>query len=974
MEFKCLPLRLFIYCVLIVIVTPTIVICSDLANNTIVIDSFPKREFRGVWVATVNNIDWPSKAGLTSQQQQKEFIELVDYSKNLGLNALIVQVRPSADALYDSNIEPWSHWLSGKQGNAPVPYYDPLTFMIETCHKNDLEFHAWINPFRSVQSKYMKINAEHIAAKKPEWHISYDGMQMLDPGIPAVRNYVCEVIEDIISRYDVDAIHFDDYFYPYPVAGQSIDDNKTYQKYNRQGLSIAAWRRDNINKFIEQVSELIKHRNSNIKFGVSPPGIWRNFRNDPEGSKTNGLSSYDDLYADSRHWIQQKWIDYIIPQVYWNIDHKIADYQNIIDWWQQNCGNVQLYIGHAAYKMESSRLKAWKDGKEINRQVARNRQNNKIMGSAFFSANSLLKNEKNFSLSLKQKHYKKPALRPENKKQSILPSAPLKLSKVQTEKGWWLTWSENPVTNSGDTAKGYLLYRFPDTVSTMDYKNGDYLLEFLPYYTKNYHDTTASHANFTYLLTAYDRYHLESLPAFQIFEDTTTIELNNVVVGFSKAQIDAVFLANLKKGTNRILVKNLPQTLIKESLTINPEPTVTISSIRMIADSANQVFSNQDDPLFNYLNQKKNLLQTLLASTKDSLEILSDSETILNQNKTLSEDAVSVSSIQELDAYFNKRMLEIKTNKRQLENKIEVINEKIYFLDKQLSTTNQKGNHVSNTWDYQASIDLVAENSGKSGFEISYQVNNVNWKPLYRIDFNKFEEKLAITYLAAIQQESGQHWENIPLSVSSELSTEALKEKPKTFKAAPQNISIQSSNKEKLVTLGKSNPNFSYNLFANVDTANSPNTMIQITDATQHEWFPGKMQVFIDNQLKKAISFEPAILKDTLTLNLGTDQDITIKKEIAYDSIQNKLILKVFKRNERVIIKNNKNKAVSLRITLSPKQKLKNTKSTQFFKDANNHFNFNKQQFIWDLKIESNETKYLNCAYQYQQSAFRKKP
>jgi|GEM_PF-84055 len=973
MELKCFPLRLLFYSTFTLIVTLLSVICSY-ASIYNAIDSFPKREFRGVWVATVNNIDWPSAAGLTSQQQQKEFIELVNYSKNLGLNALIVQIRPSADALYHSNIEPWSHWLSGKQGEAPAPYYDPLSFMIETCHEHDLEFHAWINPFRSVQSKYMKISEEHIASKKPEWHIYYNGMQMLNPGIPAVRNYVCEVIEDIITRYPVDAIHFDDYFYPYPVAGKSIDDSKTFQKYNPQRLSIAAWRRENINVFIEQVSNLIKKTNSKIKFGVSPPGIWRNIKSDPDGSKTNGLSSYDDLYADSRLWIQQKWIDYIIPQLYWNVDHKLADYQTLIDWWQQNCKGVQLYIGHAAYKMEESKLKSWKDGNEINRQIARNRQNDTILGSAFFSASSLLQNEKNFSLTLKQKHYKKPALRPVKKQQAILPSAPLKLSKVQTEKGWWLTWSENPFTSNGDTAKGYLLYRFPDTVQTMNYLSGDYLLEFLPCHAKNFHDTTASNANFTYLLTAYDKQHQESLPAFQIFEDTTTLELNNVVVGFGKAQIDAVFMANLKKGTNRVLIKNLPQTLIKESLTINPDPAITISSIRINADSSFQIISNQDDSLYNYLNQKKATLHTSLISIKDSLEIFNDSEDILNKNRVLSKDAVSVSSIRELDEYFNKRMLEIKTNKRRLENSIKVIREKINFIENQITAINQTSNDLSKSWAHNASIDISSEKAGKISFEISYQVTNVNWTPLYRTSFNKFEEKLMVSYMAAIQQESGQHWVNIPLSVSSELTKETVEDQPKTFKVAPQNISIRSSNKEKLVTLGESYPTFTYSLEANVDTANSPNTIIQINDATQHEWFPGNMQVFINDQLKKSIAFIPEILKDTITLNLGTDQDIVIRKETVYDSIKNKIILKVFKQNEKVIIKNNKNKNIELKVTLSPKQPLKNTRSTQFFKDANNHFNFDKQQFIWNLKLEANETKYLNCAYQYQQSAFRKKP
>ncbi len=941
------------------------------------LDSFPKREFRGVWVATVNNIDWPSRSGLSANAQKKEFVELVNYCKSLGMNALIVQVRSSADAFYDSRIEPWSHWLTGKQGKAPQPYYDPLHFMIETCHKNDLEFHAWINPFRSVQSRYMKLSDQHIANKQPDWHFTYNGMQLLDPGIPAVRNYLYEVIDDIISRYPVDAIHFDDYFYPYPAAGEKINDRKSYQLYNPKGFGLAQWRRENINTFIREVSLLIKKRNKHIKFGVSPPGIWRNRRNDPKGSKTNGLSAYDDLFADSRLWVQKGWIDYIIPQIYWNVSHKIADYQTLIDWWQnQETTNTQLYVGHAAYKIADSKLKAWKDGKEINRQVKRNRQKARIMGSAFFSANSLIKNHKNFAHLLKDELFKQPALRPENQLDLTRPLSPLKMNKLKTDKGWWLTWQDNLITSS-DSTLGYLLYRFPDTTEVFDYENAKNLLTFLPKDARNYHDSSGFARNYNYVLTAYNRFHNESAPAYQVFEDTTQIVINNVVVGFGKAQVDAVFQSDLKMGSNRILLNNLPQTLINESFTVVAPVNTSITALKIVSDTLTAEINLTFDSLLNHLENKTIGIQHNINRIEDTLLVIKESEEILKKNKTISPENTSVESLKKLDNYLTNRLLELKAKERSINQKLHQLNKKFEYL-KQLKK--QYTNELSLLETGQKKsvlLDIVAEKSLKTTFELSYQVSNVNWAPRYKLNYNKYSNQISIKYEASILQQSGQNWENIPISVSSKLYSnnfaDSVKAKPSIFKVAPQNATIPHSENEKLILLGEETPQYETKLLANVDSVNTPNILLTLFDATQYEWYHGKMQVFIDKQLEKEIDFEPKTLNDTLNLIIGIDPDIQIKKEIVYDSLKNYVVVKEYKHSERIIIKNDKSKKAKIYLTGSAISDLKQKPATRFLGEASNSFNFEQQLFIWDITLESGEKKEIINTYSFQKGMFSKK-
>ncbi len=370
-------------------------------------------EMRAVWIATVKNLDFPSNKFLSVEEQKKEFTEMLDYFSEIGINAIIFQVRPAADAFYASKYEPWSEWLTGKQGKAPDPYYDPLAFYIEEAHKRNIEFHAWINPFRAVATiEYADISTNHITKRKPDWFFTYDIHKYFDPGIPEVRAYVIDVIADIVARYDIDGIHFDDYFYPYPVNDNSgkiikIPDYKSYKLYNPYSLFIDEWRRENLNVFIKSVNEKIKEIKPGLVFGVSPSGIWRNKSQDPEGSETRGFAHYDYLYADVLKWLKEDYIDYAAPQLYWTVGNKIADYGVLVKWWSEHTYGKHLYIGQAVYLAKSdAESPAWRNPNELIKQMKINRENPLVSGSIFYKAKALKENPMGFCDSLKNKYYR----------------------------------------------------------------------------------------------------------------------------------------------------------------------------------------------------------------------------------------------------------------------------------------------------------------------------------------------------------------------------------------------------------------------------------------------------------------------------------------------------------------------------------------------------------------------------------------
>ncbi len=367
-----------------------------------------KPEFRGVWVATVDNIDWPSSKYLNADSQKAEFIKLLDMHQANGMNAMIVQVRPSTDAFYPSPYEPWSEWLTGRQGQPPVPYYDPLQFMIEETHKRGMEFHAWMNPYRAVFNiNNSSISATHITRIHPDWFLTYGDKKYFDPGNKEAQQYVTNVVTDVVSRYDVDAIHFDDYFYPYRIAGKEFPDDAKYRQYGN-GMNKDDWRRSNTDSIIAMLSKAIKKQNEKCQFGISPFGVWRNIDKDPDGSNTKaGQTNYDDLYADILLWLKNGWIDYVAPQIYWEFEQKNAPYKTLLDWWSTHTYGKNCYIGLGIYKAGSNVY--WRDKTQLPRQIEALRNTPNIQGMIFFSSKSFEKNPNGWSDSLRLNYFAVPA-------------------------------------------------------------------------------------------------------------------------------------------------------------------------------------------------------------------------------------------------------------------------------------------------------------------------------------------------------------------------------------------------------------------------------------------------------------------------------------------------------------------------------------------------------------------------------------
>ena len=368
-------------------------------------------EFRAVWVATVDNIDWPSSKNLSVAEQKAEYIKLLDMHQQNGMNAVIVQIRPAADALYPSKYEPWSEFLTGLQGRAPSPMYDPLEFMIRETHNRGLEFHAWLNPYRAVfNMRTSSVAPNHLTQTHPEWFLMYGGKKYFNPALPEVRQHTANVVKDIVSRYDIDAIHMDDYFYPYRIEGKEFPDQQSFLQYGK-GLNKDNWRRSNCDSIIKLLYETIRSTNPRVKFGISPFGIWRNKSQDPMGSNTRGgQTNYDDLYADILLWLEKGWIDYVVPQLYWERGHKLADYDTLLDWWNQHSYGKQLFIGHGFYRAGSN--PAWRRPDEIPKQIEALRSYQTTQGSVFFNSKVFEKNPLGWNDSLQNNYYYFPALVP----------------------------------------------------------------------------------------------------------------------------------------------------------------------------------------------------------------------------------------------------------------------------------------------------------------------------------------------------------------------------------------------------------------------------------------------------------------------------------------------------------------------------------------------------------------------------------
>ncbi|MFD5124539.1 glycoside hydrolase family 10 protein [Streptomyces sp. NPDC058385] len=347
------------------------------------------RQMRGMWIATVANTDWPSAPGLSPDEQRKELCDLLDVAVERRLNAVMLQVRPTADALWPSPYEPWSQYLTGVQGRDPG--WDPLGTAVHEAHRRGLELHAWFNPYRvSLTTDVTALTPNHPARLHPEWIVPFGGKLYYNPGLPEVRRFVEDAMLDAVRRYPIDAVHWDDYFYPYPVAGQTFQDDDAYARYGAGFPDRDAWRRNNTDLLVREMAERIKRIRPRTRFGISPFGVWRNAGTDPLGSATTaGVQTYDDLHADTRKWVQEEWIDYIVPQVYWNIGFAAADYGVLVPWWSDVVSGtrVQLYVGEALYKVGvAGQPAAWQDQAELSRHLDFDTDYPQVRGNVYFSA------------------------------------------------------------------------------------------------------------------------------------------------------------------------------------------------------------------------------------------------------------------------------------------------------------------------------------------------------------------------------------------------------------------------------------------------------------------------------------------------------------------------------------------------------------------------------------------------------------
>ena len=470
-----------------------------------------KTELRGVWVATLLNIDWPSSANLSTSQQKQEIISILDHHRATGINAIFLQVRPAGDAFYDSTYEPWSEWLAGVQGKEPRPYYDPLKFWIDESHKRGIELHAWFNPFRAAVSDQRHLLAsDHIINKHPDWVIDYGGRVYFNPGLPEVRNYVQEIIMDVVKRYDIDGVHFDDYFYPYKVEGQEFDDRVTYIRQGADFDTIEDWRRNNVSTFIKSLSQQLNMEKPSLRFGISPFGVWRNQDQDKNGSATKaGHTAFDDLYADVILWMKNGWIDYLAPQLYWHIGFEPADYQVLLEWWSKHSYGRHIYIGQSAYKIRrDADYPAWQNPGEMPRHIRMNREYPQIKGNIFFSSKSLMSNALGLGDSLKNSYHSFPALVPPmDYKPMIQLESPYLYRISHGHKQLTIYWTE-AAKQAGD-GKYQVVYRYQgqNNPGQDDPKN---IVALLSPESTSFVDTPPKKGYYTYVVTSVSKSNHES--------------------------------------------------------------------------------------------------------------------------------------------------------------------------------------------------------------------------------------------------------------------------------------------------------------------------------------------------------------------------------------------------------------------------------------------------------------------------------
>jgi uncharacterized lipoprotein YddW (UPF0748 family) len=492
--------------------------------------SAPKREMRGAWIATYANIDWPS-SGATTAQEQSSFIQRLDEHKTTGMNAIFAQVRSQCDALYPNPYDPWSAVISGTQGVAPNPYYDPLQFMITETKQRGMEFHAWFNPYRALASftttSYNALAANHVAKLNPTWVMtvtttSNNAKQLLlNPGAPEVWEHIIGGVMHVVRNYDVDGIHFDDYFYTNP-ATTTYNDDSVYTIHNRGIANRGDWRRSNVDTLIKRLNDSIKSVKPWVKFGISPSGIWASFNatTEPNGSSTSSgaLQHKKDLFANSRLWLQQGWIDYLAPQIYWHTGQTGSDYSILAPWWSSNSFSRHIYIGQAGYKVgvasPTSNGLFITDVSQIPAQVRLNRSLSGIQGQIVYNTSSLRTNNLFFRDSLQQRFYNKPALLPTMPwKDSEVPDAPFNLlAQSLVNNTISLTWVNPTAANSTElnNVKRFAIYRNVNT--NPDVNNIDHLLTITNTAVTSFIDAAVTaNTTYKYVVTSLDRLQNESV-------------------------------------------------------------------------------------------------------------------------------------------------------------------------------------------------------------------------------------------------------------------------------------------------------------------------------------------------------------------------------------------------------------------------------------------------------------------------------
>ena len=467
--------------------------------------AYPKREFRAAWIQSVNG----QFRGMPTEKLKQNLIGQLNSLQKAGINAIIFQVRPEADALYASRLEPWSRFLTGVQGKAPEPYWDPMQFMIDECHKRGMEFHAWINPYRTKTTLKSELAPNHVYNIHPEWFVTYGDQLYFDPALPESRRHICMVVSDIVSRYDVDAIHMDDYFYPYPIKGKDFPDDASFARFGGGFSNKGDWRRSNVNVLIKKLHETIREIKPWVKFGVSPFGIYRNESSDPLGSKTKGLQNYDDLYADVLLWAREGWIDYNIPQIYWHIGHPVADYETLVKWWARNTENRPLFIGQSVMNTVQNADPKNPSINQLPRKMALQRAYQTIGGSCQWPASAVVENAGKYRDALIAEYHKYPALPPVfDLMDNEAPAKVRKMKPVWTEDGYILFWTAPKYKEEMNRAVQYVVYRFNDKEKVnIDDPSHIVAITRDNFYKLPYED---GKTKYRYVVTALDRLHNES--------------------------------------------------------------------------------------------------------------------------------------------------------------------------------------------------------------------------------------------------------------------------------------------------------------------------------------------------------------------------------------------------------------------------------------------------------------------------------